>query len=170
MPNILQYKGPILATCEGILDREAEAYVKRLAFHLSKKWDKTYSQIVFWVRARLQLCILKSVSNCFRGSRSKWRGGNILDGAAMPFMMDWVILKSIIFDFGSVFFYLKFILVFYHNKLFSFPWPRGLEVCTPITSDIRTDPSDKTKAFVHSTFCQDFTTLRFLTRIFYFVT
>ena len=79
---------PILATCEGILDREAEAYVKRLALHLSKKWDKTYSQIVFWVRARLQLCILKSVSNCFRGSRSKWRGGNILDGAAMPFMTD----------------------------------------------------------------------------------
>ena len=28
---------PILATCEGILDREAEAYVKRLALHLSKK-------------------------------------------------------------------------------------------------------------------------------------
>ena len=25
---------PILATCEGILDREAEAYVKRLALHL----------------------------------------------------------------------------------------------------------------------------------------
>ena len=56
---------PIIATCEGILDREAKAYVKRLAFHFSKKWDKNYSQTVFWIRARFQTCILKSVSNCF---------------------------------------------------------------------------------------------------------
>ena len=77
---------PIIATCEGILDREAEAYVKRLAFHLSKKWDKNYSQTVFWIRARFQMCILKSVSNCFRGSRTKWRGGNIEDGAGMPYI------------------------------------------------------------------------------------
>ena len=33
----------LIASCEGILDREAEAYVKRLAFHFSKKWDKNYS-------------------------------------------------------------------------------------------------------------------------------
>jgi hypothetical protein len=79
---------PIIATCEGILDREAEAYVRRLAFHLSKRWEKSYSQTVFWVRARLQICILKSVSNCFRGSRTKWRGGNVEDGAAMPVIFE----------------------------------------------------------------------------------
>ena len=79
---------PILATCEGILDREAEAYVKRLALHLSKRWEKGYSQTVFWVKARIQVCILRSVSNCFRGSRTKWRGGNIEDGAAMPALVE----------------------------------------------------------------------------------
>ena len=79
---------PIIATCEGIFDREADAYVKRLAFHLSKKWEKSLSQSIFWVRARLQMCILRSVSNCFRGSRTKWRGGNVEDGAAMPFISD----------------------------------------------------------------------------------
>ena len=57
---------PIIATCEGILDREAEAYVKRLAFHLSKKWDKNNSQIVFWMRARFQR--------------------NIKDGAGIPYI------------------------------------------------------------------------------------
>jgi uncharacterized protein YbgA (DUF1722 family) len=31
---------PVLATCEGILDREAEAYAKRLAQHLSRRWEK----------------------------------------------------------------------------------------------------------------------------------
>ena len=76
---------PIIATCEGIFDREAEAYVKRLAFHLSKRWEKSLSQTLFWIRARLQMCILRSVSNCLRGSRTKWRGGNVEDGAAMPF-------------------------------------------------------------------------------------
>ena len=66
---------PIIATCEGILDREAEAYAKRLAFHLAKKISKPFSQTLFWIRAKLQACILKSVSNCFRGSRTKWRSG-----------------------------------------------------------------------------------------------
>ena len=75
---------PIIATCEGILDREAEAYVKRLAFHLSKRWEKSYSQTLFWVRARLQICVLRSVSNCFRGSRSLWKGGNVEDGVGIP--------------------------------------------------------------------------------------
>ena len=79
---------PVIATCEGILDRDAEAYVKRLALHLSKRWEKSYGKTVFWVRARLQICILRSVSNCFRGSRTKWRGGNILDGAGMPYFND----------------------------------------------------------------------------------
>ena len=77
---------PVLATCEGILDREVEAYAKRLAQHLSRWWEKNYSQTVFWVRARIQICILRSVSNCFRGSRSKWKGGNIEDGAGIPNM------------------------------------------------------------------------------------
>jgi hypothetical protein len=60
---------PIIATCEGILDREAEAYAKRLAFHLAKKNIKTiqpnpildpcqassmYSQIRFKLFQRIQ--------------------------------------------------------------------------------------------------------------------
>ena len=56
---------PVIAACEGIFDREAEAYVKRLALHLSKKWDNNYCQTIFWIRAKFQMCILKSVSNCF---------------------------------------------------------------------------------------------------------
>ena len=79
---------PIIATCEGILDREAESYVKRLAFHLSNKWQKSLSQTIFWVRARIQICIIRSVSNCFRGSRTKWRGGNVEDGVGMLRMED----------------------------------------------------------------------------------
>ena len=79
---------PIIATCEGILDREAEAYVKRLAHHLSRKWEKTYSKMIFWVRARIQMCILRSVSNCLRGSRTKWKGGNVEDAAGLPHLTE----------------------------------------------------------------------------------
>ena len=77
---------PIIATCKGILDHAAEAYVKRLASHLSGRWDHSLSQTLFWIRARLQICILRSVSNCFRGSRCKWRGSNVEDRAALPYM------------------------------------------------------------------------------------
>ena len=33
----------ILKTCEGVLYREAEAFVDRLPRHLYEKWDNTYS-------------------------------------------------------------------------------------------------------------------------------
>ena len=36
---------PVIATCEGNLDRAAEAYAKRLALHLSKRirWSKMFT-------------------------------------------------------------------------------------------------------------------------------
>ena len=73
---------PFIATCDAILDREAEGYLKRLAILLSEKWDCPYSRMIGWVRARIQICILRSASLCFRGSRSKLRGAGIEDSAA----------------------------------------------------------------------------------------
>ena len=53
---------PILATCEAIFDHEAIVYMKRLATLLASKWSKHYSQIYGWLKARMQVCILCSVS------------------------------------------------------------------------------------------------------------
>ena len=75
---------PILATCEGIFDHEAIVYMKRLATLLATKWSKNYSQIYGWLKARMQVCILRSVSLCLRGSRTQWRGAGIEDGAQIP--------------------------------------------------------------------------------------
>jgi hypothetical protein len=75
---------PIIATCDAILDREAESYLKQLAVHLSKKWKSPFSHTVGWLRARLQICILRSVSLCIRGCRTKWRGAGALGSAAIP--------------------------------------------------------------------------------------
>jgi len=75
---------PILATCEAIFDHEAIVYMKRLATLLASKWSKHYSQIYGWLKARMQVCVLRSVSLCIRGSRTHWRGAGIEDGAQIP--------------------------------------------------------------------------------------
>ena len=75
---------PIIASCEAILDNEAEIYVKRLATIMSKKWKTSYSRVLSYVRARFQICIIRSVSLCLRGSRTKWRGAGFVDHAAIP--------------------------------------------------------------------------------------
>ena len=72
---------PIIATCDGIFDHEAKVYMKRLATLLSSKWSQSYSQIYGWIKARMQVCILRSVSLCIRGSRTHWRGAGIEHGA-----------------------------------------------------------------------------------------
>ena len=75
---------PIIATYEAIFDKEAEVYMKMLATLLSKKWKSCYSRAVCYIRARMQICIHRSVSLCIRGSRTKWRGAGIIDSAAIP--------------------------------------------------------------------------------------
>ena len=75
---------PFIASCDAILDVEAEHYLKRLSSYLSEKWEKSYSEVIGWVRARVQVCILRSVSLCLRGSRTKWLSSIIEDGSALP--------------------------------------------------------------------------------------
>ena len=75
---------PIIVTCEAIFDKEAETYLKRHATILSKKWNSSYAQALSYIRARMQICILRSVSLCIRGSRTKWRGAGFTDDAALP--------------------------------------------------------------------------------------
>jgi hypothetical protein len=74
---------PFIATCDAVLDKEAEGYLKRLAVLLSEKWESPYSKTIGWLRARIQICILRSVSLCFRGCRTKWRGAGIEDSAPL---------------------------------------------------------------------------------------
>ena len=75
---------PVVATCEAIFDSEAEVYIKKLASLLAHKWKKSYSTIVCYIRARMQVAILRSVSLCIRGTRYKWRSAALDDGAGIP--------------------------------------------------------------------------------------
>jgi len=74
---------PFIATCDAVLDNEAEGYLKRLAVVLSEKWGSSYCRVVGWLRARVQICLLRSVSLCFRGNRTKFRGAGAEDYAGL---------------------------------------------------------------------------------------
>ena len=64
-----------------MLGKEAEVFIKRLGEGLANKWDKSYSNVVGWIRARLSFAILRATVLCLRGSRTKWRSIGLDDGA-----------------------------------------------------------------------------------------
>lgn len=75
---------PFVASVDGILAKEAEIFIKRLADRLAIKWNKNYPDVIGWVRTRLTFAILRATNLCLRGSRTKWRCCIIADGAAIP--------------------------------------------------------------------------------------
>jgi hypothetical protein len=52
-----------------MLGREAATFAKRLAAKLAAKWQRTYSQVCGYVKARLSIAIVRATHLCLRGSR-----------------------------------------------------------------------------------------------------
>ena len=73
---------PIVLSVDGLLHREAEHFLKRMAANLAHKWEKPYSQTCGYVRARLAFAIIRATSLCLRGSQVKWRSGLGMDDGA----------------------------------------------------------------------------------------
>ena len=60
-------------------------FVKQLAQKLAHKWDKSNSEVIGWMRARLSFAILRASNLFLRGSRTKWRSAiGTDDGAGLP--------------------------------------------------------------------------------------
>jgi hypothetical protein len=82
---------PLVYTVDGVAGREARSAEKRLAALLADKWKRQYSQMVYYVRARIQLSLVRTTSLLIRGSRNHqghcWR--NPPDGAAMSDWQTW---------------------------------------------------------------------------------
>ena len=74
----------VLATCDAVLDKEPEVYFKRLSAILAKKWKSSYAKTVGFMKACMQICILRLVSLCLRGCRTKWSVAGIENAAAIP--------------------------------------------------------------------------------------
>ena len=75
---------PLCVSVDGMLGSEAKFFVRRLGDFLAAKWERPYSVVMGWVRARLSFAILRATLLCVRGSRTKRRSLGISDGAFLP--------------------------------------------------------------------------------------
>ena len=61
---------PMVYSVDGIAGREqARNAEKRLATHLAGKWNREYSQMVYYVRVRMAIAVVRANSLLIRGSR-----------------------------------------------------------------------------------------------------
>ena len=51
------------------MGREADAFIRRLALRLSKKWHRPYSRTVSFIRSRFAISLVRAKNRCLRGSR-----------------------------------------------------------------------------------------------------
>ena len=75
---------PLVYSVDGLACKEARAFEKRVACLLAKKWDRRYSEMVGFVRARMSLAVVWCNILLLRGSRNRklWRP-EFEDGAAL---------------------------------------------------------------------------------------
>uniref|UniRef100_A0A1X7UTM5 Uncharacterized protein n=1 Tax=Amphimedon queenslandica TaxID=400682 RepID=A0A1X7UTM5_AMPQE len=78
---------PICVSVDGMVGREANAFLKRLGERLSMKWARHYSEVINWIRTRLTFAIIRTSILCLRGSRTKWRSVDTCDRAPLDLIM-----------------------------------------------------------------------------------
>ena len=77
---------PFVLSVDGLLQREASHFVKRLSASLASRLEKPFSDVLTFVRSRLLFASVSSASMCLRGSRIKWRSGGA-DSALMMVLL-----------------------------------------------------------------------------------
>ena len=60
---------PFVVSCEGLMGREADVFLCRMAKKLAQKWDRPYSRTVSFIRTRFAIALLRAKNRCIRGSR-----------------------------------------------------------------------------------------------------
>ncbi len=78
-------------TVDGIAGPEARNAEKRLATHLAGKWNREYSQMVYYVRVKMAIVVVRANSLLIHGShdRKQPRRPLIPDGAALGDWRTW---------------------------------------------------------------------------------
>ena len=67
---------PFVVSVDGVLGHDAQHLIKRLCDQIAMKWEKSHSEVMVWVRARIAFAILRA---------TKWRSGHGMDdGAGLP--------------------------------------------------------------------------------------
>ena len=76
---------PLCFSVDGLAGDEATCFLKHLANSLSVAWERSYSDVIRWLRARLAFALVRATDVCVRGSRTQWRSLGLEDGAAVSF-------------------------------------------------------------------------------------
>ena len=74
---------PLCLMVDGLLAPEMSVFVKHLSDRLASKWDVSYTTILYWIRSRLSIALVRATNLCVRGSRAKWRGLSFEDGGGI---------------------------------------------------------------------------------------
>ena len=78
---------PFIVSTDGVIQREGQHFLKRLASRLANKWSKPYSLTMCFVRTQLSLAILRATDHCIRGARKKMLPLQFEDRAAMSLLL-----------------------------------------------------------------------------------
>ena len=65
---------PFVVIADGALGLEAKTFIRHLADKIAVIWQKSNSEVLGYVRARMLFSVLRASNLCIRGSRVKWRG------------------------------------------------------------------------------------------------
>ena len=76
---------PFIVSTDGCLGEAAQAFLRRLGRRLAEKWQRAYSQVIGFIKARMAVAILRASSQCLRGPRTRIQGTvcRMEDGAAL---------------------------------------------------------------------------------------
>ena len=55
---------PFVVTADGALGSEAVLFLRRLAEKLSAGWEKSYGEILDWIKARLSFAVIRATDLC----------------------------------------------------------------------------------------------------------
>ena len=73
---------PLCVSVDGLMGKEATAFVKRIGDNLSLKWNKPYSEVICWLRTRLSFAIIRATILCLHGACTKWRSVEVTSNGA----------------------------------------------------------------------------------------
>jgi len=60
---------PLVFSVDGLRSKETDAASKRISTLLSKKWNRSYSDVCGYVRSRLSLALVRATTMCLRSAR-----------------------------------------------------------------------------------------------------
>ena len=75
---------PLVVSCDGIVGMEYESFIKKTSLKLCEKWSKPYSQIISWIKVKIQMSIIRAVSMRIRGTRRRIERFGCEDGCGIP--------------------------------------------------------------------------------------